>query len=62
MKFTRIFAIVMAIALCFGMVAMFASCNGGQKNYAENNTEFVIGLSGPLTGGAAVYGAVSCRQ
>lgn len=29
---------------------------GGAKNYAENNTEYFIGCSGPLTGAAAVYG------
>ena len=56
MKFTRILAIVLSVALCFGMVAMFSSCNGGSKNYAENNTKIKIGLSGPLTGGAAMYG------
>lgn len=38
-------------------VACFASCSGGSKtNYAQNNTEYYIGASGPLTGGAAVYG------
>ena len=42
-----------ALALMFCLV-MLASC--GSKNYAENNTEYVIGLSGPLTGGAAMYG------
>lgn len=35
--------------------ALFVSC-GGSKNYAENNEKFYIGASGPLTGGAAVYG------
>lgn len=29
---------------------------GGAKNYAENNTEYVIGASGPLTGDYAIYG------
>jgi branched-chain amino acid transport system substrate-binding protein len=42
-----------ALVLMFCLV-MLASC--GSKNYAENNTEYVIGLSGPLTGGAAMYG------
>lgn len=38
-------------------LACFASCSGGSgSNYAKNNTEFYIGASGPLTGGAAVYG------
>ena len=37
------------------VVAMFAGC-AGQTNGGSGNTEFVIGMSGPLTGGAAVYG------
>ncbi len=46
----------LAILLAALMVAaMFAGC-GGQTNYAANNTEYVIGVSGPLTGGAAIYG------
>lgn len=50
---------VLAAVLCFVMVAaMFAGCKSSEnkKNYAAKNTEFVIGVSGPLTGGAAVYG------
>lgn len=42
-----------AMALTVG-VTCFAGC--GTKNYAENNTEYYFGCSGPLTGGAAVYG------
>ncbi len=49
--FKRVFAIVMALA----MMLSFAAC-GGESNYTANNTEYVIGMSGPLTGGAAVYG------
>ncbi len=49
--FKKVAAVVMAVAM---MVTCFAGC--GQKNYTANNTEFVIGVSGPLTGGAAVYG------
>jgi branched-chain amino acid transport system substrate-binding protein len=46
----------LALALAVLMVAgMFAGCSG-KKNYAANNTEYVIGVSGPLTGGAAIYG------
>ena len=45
----------MAAALVIAMVFSFAACSGG-SSYTENNTEFVIGVSGPLTGGAAVYG------
>ena len=46
---------LMAAVLVLAMVLSFAACSGG-SNYTENNTEFVIGVSGPLTGGAAVYG------
>lgn len=35
------------------VVSLFAGCAGGTT---AKNTEFVIGMSGPLTGGAAVYG------
>ncbi len=48
----KVFAIMLAALM---VAAMFAGC-GGAKNYAENNTEFVIGVSGPLTGEAAIYG------
>ncbi len=51
MKLAKILAVVMAFALC---LTCLAGCGG--KNYTANNTEFVIGVSGPLTGGAAVYG------
>ena len=36
------------------MLGCMTACGG--VNYAENNTEYVIGVSGPLTGGAAMYG------
>jgi len=36
------------------MLAGLVSCGGA--NYTAENTEYVIGFSGPLTGGAAVYG------
>ena len=51
MKLAKILAVVMAFALC---LTCLAGCGG--KNYTANNTEFVIGVSGPLTGAAAVYG------
>ena len=53
MKFNskKLFAAVLALIMVFS----FAACSGG-ANYTENNTEYVIGVSGPLTGGAAVYG------
>ncbi|MDD6478537.1 MAG: ABC transporter substrate-binding protein [Oscillospiraceae bacterium] len=50
-----IFKKALAFALVATMVLTFAAC-GGAKNYAADNTEFVIGVSGPLTGPAAVYG------
>lgn len=37
-------------------ISALAGCGGSAGNYAENNTEYVIGVSGPLTGGAAMYG------
>ena len=46
--FKKAFALVLAIA----MLATFAACGGN----TANNTEYVIGVSGPLTGPAAVYG------
>ena len=52
MKFIKLMTLALAVLLCIGA---FAGC-GAEVNYAENNTEFVIGLSGPLTGGAAMYG------
>ena len=51
MKFTKMLALVLALALCVGM---FAGCNS--NDYTAKNTEFVIGVSGPLTGAAAIYG------
>ena len=49
--FAKILCLVLAIAM---LVPCFASC--GNKNYAKENTKVKIGISGPLTGGAAVYG------
>lgn len=49
--FAVLTAVALAVAFCLGL----ASC-GGTTNYAAHNTEFVIGASGPLTGGAANYG------
>ncbi len=52
MKFTKVLALVMSLVLCIGLLA---SCTGA-VNYAAENTEYVIGVSGPLTGSAAMYG------
>lgn len=46
---------IAALILCFVLAATcLTAC--GESNYTANNTEYVIGVSGPLTGGAAVYG------
>lgn len=47
----KLLALVLAVVM---VAAMFTAC--GAKNYAADNTEYVIGVSGPLTGAAAVYG------
>ena len=52
MKMKKIFSLLLVSALCFSALT---GC-GSEKNYAKDNTEFVIGVSGPLTGGAAMYG------
>lgn len=51
-KFTKVLAVVSSLAV---MLLSLAGC-GGETGYTAKNTEFVIGFSGPLTGGAAVYG------
>jgi len=53
MKFKKNLALLLVGLLSIGLLA---GCGGGAGNYAENNTEYVIGVSGPLTGGAAMYG------
>ncbi|MBO4217065.1 MAG: ABC transporter substrate-binding protein [Clostridia bacterium] len=52
----RFLTIVLAAAFVVGACFAFASCGESSKNYAKDNTEFYLGASGPLTGGAAVYG------
>ena len=45
------------LALVLAVVMVAAMCTAcGAKNYAAENTEYIIGASGPLTGAAAVYG------
>ena len=51
MKTTKIVSLLLAIAMVVGMCAMFAGCDK-----KEQSTTFRIGMSGPLTGGASVYG------
>ena len=48
----KVLAILMAALM---VAAVFAGC-GAEKSYTANNTEYVIGVSGPLTGAAAIYG------
>jgi branched-chain amino acid transport system substrate-binding protein len=64
------FAKVIALVLCFALIAAFAACAGkGGDTTTEQPTDngdttaapaaegtFKIGLIGPLTGGAAIYG------
>ena len=47
----KVFAFVLAAMM---VLSMMAGCSG--SSYTANNTEFVIGVSGPLTGAAAIYG------
>ena len=51
MKLTKTIALVLALVLCIGL---FSGC--AASGYTAKNTEYIIGLSGPLTGSAAVYG------
>ena len=54
MKKTIIKALCLVIVSVMAL-ACFASC-GSTVNYAENNTTIKVGVSGPLTGGTAMYG------
>ena len=47
----KFLALMLALVM---VVSMFTAC--GKKGYTSENTEYVIGCSGPLTGPAAVYG------
>ena len=49
----RFLTLALAAILLLGVLGM-ASC--AASNPAENNTKIKIGLTGPLTGGAAIYG------
>lgn len=48
--FKKALALLMMLAMVFSL----ASCGG--TSYTSENTEYVLGFSGPLTGPAAVYG------
>lgn len=54
MKKSNLFKVLgLGLALTMG-VSSLTAC--GNKGYTSNNTEYYIGASGPLTGGAGVYG------
>ena len=50
----KFLSFVLSIVLVATLALFATGCS--EKNYASENTEFVIGVSGPLTGGASVYG------
>ena len=54
MKKSTFFKSASLALACAAAATAFSGC--GSKNYAENNTAFFIGASGPLTGSAASYG------
>ena len=51
-KFTKVICLVLAIFMVMSVV----SCDKSGGGYTSENDKYVIGRSGPLTGGAAVYG------
>jgi len=48
----KLIAMLMALVLCFGLVA----CGGGSDDSADASGAIKLGISGPLTGDAAIYG------
>ena len=46
---------ILAMALCVALAVTCLSACGSNNGYTADNTEYVIGVSGPLTGAAAVY-------
>ena len=50
-SFKKVLVVVMALVFCVTAAVTLSACN--DKN---NDNVFVIGMSGPLTGGASVYG------
>ena len=53
MKKMKKLALLLAGAMC---ISALTGCGSSQNSYTANNKEYVIGMSGPLTGGAAMYG------
>lgn len=58
MKMKKLLAMMTVATLCFTSLAGCGSKSDGdgKKGYTAKNEEYVIGVSGPLTGSAAVYG------
>ena len=52
----KIFALALAAMMVAALFAGCASSGDSASGYTAKNTEYVIGLSGPLTGAAAIYG------
>ena len=50
---TKLFALVLSIVMILGVLSL-TSCNA--DNPAKDNEKIKIGLTGPLTGGASIYG------
>ncbi len=58
-KSVKILCLLMALAMvcaCFAGCGSKSSSGGKSDSYTAKNTEYVIGVSGPLTGAAAIYG------
>lgn len=53
--FKKRIAVLSAILMIAGVFSL-SGCGNKGTSYTANNTEYYIGASGPLTGGAAVYG------
>ena len=53
MKSMKKIALLLSLVLCLGTLS---GCGKSDSSYTANNKEYVIGVSGPLTGGAAMYG------
>ena len=52
-KFVKLLCLALAVIMA---LTCFAGCQKGGATPTAKNTEYVIGMSGPLTGAAAVYG------
>ena len=52
----KLLALLLAAMMVMAMFAGCAPSNSAGDGYTAQNTEYVIGVSGPLTGDAAIYG------